>query len=160
MFKKGDLVAHPSRGAGKVTDIREVRMNGSTELYYYIDLPDEGMLILPVEQADDIGLRPVIGDPEALLNELSGVPTELSDNYRTRQAHVTERVYSGDPKEVARALRDLVWRGRRATLPRTDLELKAKAKQLLSSELALKLGLDCKTMSRRLDLILRRSVQA
>lgn len=161
MFRKGSRVAHPTHGAGVVVDVREVAVSGSVRRYYHIELAnDSGMLMLPVEGAEEAGLRPV-AKPGLILDVLAGDPKELSDNYRTRHARIGQKVNSGDVKKVAEALRDLTWRGHTGNLSSGDANLKSKAQKLLASELAVQQEVeDVERAAGRLHKTLRRMVKA
>jgi CarD family transcriptional regulator len=161
MFRKGSQVAHPTHGAGIVIDVREITVAGSVRRYYHIDLANgNGMLMLPVEQAEEAGLRPV-ADPDLILDVLADDPQELSDNYRTRQTRAARKINSGDVKKVAEALRDLAWRGRTGSLSSGDANLKSKAQKLLASELAVQQEVeDVERATERLSKTLRRKQKA
>jgi CarD family transcriptional regulator len=161
MFRKGSQVAHPTHGAGVVVDVREITVAGSVRRYYHIDLANgNGMLMLPVEQAEEAGLRPV-ADPDLILDVLADDPQELSDNYRTRQTRAASKIKSGDVKKVAEALRDLAWRGRTGGLSSGDASLKSKAQKLLASELAVQQEVeDVERATERLSKTLRRKQKA
>jgi CarD family transcriptional regulator len=161
MFRKGSRVAHPTHGAGVVVDVREIAVAGSIRRYYHIDLANgNGMLMLPVEQAEEAGLRPV-ADADLILDVLADEPQELSDNYRTRQKRAARKINSGDVKKVAEALRDLAWRGFTGSLSSGDANLKSKAQKLLASELAVQQGTeDVERASERLRKTLRHKLKA
>jgi CarD family transcriptional regulator len=161
MFRKGSRVAHPTHGAGVVIDVREIAVAGSLRRYYHIDLANgNGMLMLPVEQAEEAGLRPV-ADPDLILDVLADDPQELSDNYRTRQTRAARKINSGDVKKVAEVLRDLAWRGLTGSLSSGDASLKSKAQKLLASELAVQQEAeDVERASERLRKTLRRTLKA
>jgi CarD family transcriptional regulator len=136
MFKKGDFVMHPGYGAGLVTGIKSMTMNGNKRRYYYVDLMDgDRSLMIPVEEAEAVGLGPVV-DEESILAVLRGEPGELEKDYRARQARMSKKIYSGDLEKVAEALRDLAWRRRSAQVSIQDGILLDKAKRLLASVLA------------------------
>ena len=136
MFKKGDFVMHPSYGAGMVTDIKELTMNGIERLYYSVDLLNgDRSLMIPIEEAEALGLGPVV-DAEDILAVLRSDPGELAKDYRTRQARMAKKINSGDLEKVAEALRDLAWRRHTTQVSIKDSLLLDKARNLLASVLA------------------------
>lgn len=136
MFKKGDFVMHPGYGAGMVTDVRRITVSGQKRRYYFVDLMDgERSLMIPVEEAEAVGLGPVV-DEETILAVLRSDPDELAKDYRTRQSRMEKKIYSGDLEKVAEALRDLSWRRRNTQVSIKDGILLDKAKRLLASVLA------------------------
>jgi RNA polymerase-interacting CarD/CdnL/TRCF family regulator len=138
MFKKGEIVMHPNYGAGMVIDIKGITVDGHKRCYYHVDLVDgERFLMIPVDEAETIGLGLIV-DSANLLDVLRSAPIELDKDYRQRQARLAEKIYSGDPEQVAEALRDLAWRKRTAKLSIRDGILLRKAKRLLASVFALR----------------------
>ncbi len=136
MFKKGDFVMHPGYGAGVVTGVKSMTMRGHKRRYYFVDLMDgERSLMIPVEEAEAVGLGPVVDD-EIILAVLRSDPDELAKDYRTRQSRMEKKIYSGDLEKVAEALRDLAWRRRNTQVSVKDGILLDKAKRLLASVLA------------------------
>ena len=107
---------------------------------------------MPVTQAEEAGLRLADVDRERIVAVLSNRPRKLSTNYRTRRAHIDEKISSGDPLKVAEALRDLAWRGKSSSGSAIDVMLKLKARRLLAGELALQSDdLDIEEAAERLD---------
>jgi CarD family transcriptional regulator len=161
MFKKGDPIAHPRHGAGIVRDVQAWQMDGIKRRYYCIELASgQGTLMVPVDQAEEIGLRAAIIDPVAIVAILSAGPQELAADYRERQARIAAKVHSGDPKLVAQALRDLAWREHADNLTSRDMQLKAEAQELLASELALGPDLDVDSAAQHLDSMIQRAIEA
>jgi RNA polymerase-interacting CarD/CdnL/TRCF family regulator len=160
MFKKGDPIVHPRHGAGIVADVQMWEMDSVERRYYCIELSSgQGMLMVPVDQAEESGLRPAMADSDAIIAILSDGPQELAADYRERQAHIAAKVRSGDPKLVAQALRDLAWREHDTSLTSRDMQLKAEAQELLASELALQPGQDVDTVVQRLDTVIQQAIR-
>ncbi len=161
MFKTGSLIAHPSHGAGTLVDIQKAEVEGIERSYYCIELVNDGStLMIPVKRAEETGLRPVMSNLDSIVEVLTGAPDELSDNYKKRQTDVAEQIYSGDPLQIAEALRDLRWLEHVKKLNAGDINLKQKAEQLLSSEVALQHGMSIDEANQYLNTILRENIQA
>lgn len=138
MFEKGEIVMHPNYGAGMVVDIKGITVDGNERRYYHVDLVDgDRSLMIPIDEAETVGLG-LIADSVKILDVLRSPPRELAKDYRQRQARLAEKIYSGDPEQVAEALRDLAWRKRTAKLSIRDGILLRKANRLLASVFALR----------------------
>lgn len=152
-FEIGDLVIHPQHGAGKIKGLKKLTLGNTPQKYYDIDLVTEGQLMIPVEQAADTGIRPV-KNKKRFIDVLKSKPKKLADNYRKRQAAMAKKIKSGDPAEVAEALRDLAWRQHVDRLPGGDIRLLAKAKEFLVSILSVKPEFDDASANQHIDQIL------
>lgn len=158
MFRKGQAIVHPGHGAGKIVAVQTMEVAGNKNKYYQIELiSGNGTLMIPVKQANEIGLRPATNEIDEIMDILVEEPSNLNDNYRTRQANISTKIYSGDPMQIAEALRDLVWRGRDSNLAEGDTNLKLKAKELLASEVAVRAGIKLATAQQRLETVLRQA---
>lgn len=150
-FKEGDPIVHPSHGAGRIIAIKTWQVGGVERQYYNIELlNDHGMLMIPVEQAEESGLRRATVDPGNIYDVLSAEPQSLDKDHRKRQAEVTSRIRSGDAGLVTEALRDLAWREHTASLTERDQKLKAEAEQFVIGELALQPDLDLDSAAEQL----------
>ncbi|NDJ53121.1 MAG: hypothetical protein GYB68_08575 [Chloroflexi bacterium] len=158
MFDAGVSVVHPSYGAGVIRDVKKMSIAGTEHVYYNIELVDGDMLMLPVKQAEETGLRQIVVDMDLLEEVLTGDPNQLSKNHRTRRANMTEKIHSGDPAQVIEALRDLVWRGQNSNLSAADAALKLKAKQMLIGEMALRLNVSVEEVAERIDRLLKQLI--
>ena len=57
-FSSGDPVVHPHQGAGTIADIVTLSHTGEPRRYYNIELVGGDVhIMMPVEQAEEIGLR-------------------------------------------------------------------------------------------------------
>jgi CarD family transcriptional regulator len=161
MFKKGDLVVHPYHGGGIVEDLQTQRVGGVEHRYYCIELASgDGTLMIPVDQAEEAGLRPALLDMDMIIAVLSDDPQELSADYRERHGRLAAKIHSGDPALVAQVLRDLAWREHASYLTSKDERFKGEAQEMLAGELALRPGLDVEAVTRRLVMTLRRAIEA
>jgi CarD family transcriptional regulator len=144
MFEARDKVVHPQHGAGIIVGFKDDVLKGFGR-YYVIDLVAyERTVMIPVDGADDIGLRQVSA-PTVLarvLKTLTASPTLLPGNYTERQAGIGERLKTGDIIEVAGVVRDLAWHSRRKKLTMVDSSLFDQARKFLASELALAKDID------------------
>jgi CarD family transcriptional regulator len=144
MFEVRDKVVHPQHGAGIVIGFKDDVLKGFGR-YYVIDLVAyERIVMIPVDGADDIGLRQ-ISAPTILARvsrTLMASPTMLPGSYTERQADIGQRLKTGDIIEVAGVVRDLAWHGHYKKLTTVDSSLFDQARKFLTSELALVKDID------------------
>ena len=66
MFQVGDKIVHPMHGAGVIDSIVQKKINGVVREYYILKLPVGGMMVMiPTENSEEIGVRPVVKKDEA-----------------------------------------------------------------------------------------------
>lgn len=147
MFKAGDAIVHPIRGAGVVERVVERQWRGSNDLYYRIKLLSQPgtKLMIPTGAAEKLGLRPAI--PRARLKKvwrvLSADPKTLPDKHKERYALLQDKLHAGDVFRVAEAVRDMTWRRqRRGNLTTTGKRLYEEGMGILAGEIAAVQGLD------------------
>jgi hypothetical protein len=87
VFEIGEGVMHPVHGAGLIRDISCESLSGDPVDYYVIDMLGHKMkLLVPVEKAEEIGLRRPAGaeDVKELLEVVSGPAESLPTDFRER----------------------------------------------------------------------------
>jgi CarD family transcriptional regulator len=113
MFSIGDRISHPLHGAGIIDGIEEREINGKIRRYYVFKLPAGGMLVmLPIDHCEEIGIRPIISECEAdaLLEEMSDIEIDMTQNWNRRYRENMLRIKSGNLLEVARVIKGLMAR--------------------------------------------------
>jgi CarD family transcriptional regulator len=140
MFDIGDKVVHPTHGAGLVKGIKKQDLLEQYHRYYVIDLAaDDRTLMIPVSNAEEIGLRSI--SQEAALSQvwhiLSATAETLPDDYKKRQERIQEKLKTGDAIKVAEVIRDLSTLKREDRLTSFDTKLFERAQQFLACEVAL-----------------------
>lgn len=162
MFEVGDKVVHPAHGAGVVAGIEEKTLVDEFSHYYVIQLAATEMkLMIPIRTAEEIGLRPVArpAQVEAIYATLQSEPRDLINDFKKRQAILTEQLKSGDILDVVEVVRDLYWRNEDSPLSPTESRQLEGAKQQLASELSLAEDVDVEESLARLDRLLEHSVE-
>lgn len=162
MFEVGDKVVHPAHGAGVIAAIEEKALVDEFTHYYVIQLAATDMkLMIPVSTAEAIGLRPVAraAQVDRIYKTLQSAPRDLINDFKKRQAILTEQLKSGDIIDVAEVVRDLYWRNEENPLSPTESRQLESARQQLASELSLAEDVDVEDSLARIDLLLRRSVE-
>jgi CarD family transcriptional regulator len=163
MFDIGDKVVHPNHGAGQVKGIKEQDLLEQYHRYYVIDLAaDDRTLMIPVSNAEEIGLRSI--SQEAALSKvwhtLDATAKTLSGDYRERQKRIQEKLKTGDVIKVAEVIRDLSFLKREDHLTSFDTKLFERAQQFLACEVALVEGVQVNEAARMISEILDNGVES
>ena len=117
MFKAGDAIVHPLRGAGVVERVEERQWRGSNDLYYRITLLGQPgtKLMVPTTAAEELGLRHAI--PQSKLSKVWRVLRAASDtlpsDHKQRYKLLEEKLHTGNVFQVAEVVRDMTWRQQR-----------------------------------------------
>jgi CarD family transcriptional regulator len=141
MFNVGDAVVHPACGAGVVVGYTEVQWDGNTKQYYDIELIGESSsnLMLPVDQAEASGLRPVVSQPrlKQVWRTLRSDPDTLSEDHKIRYSELGIKLQGGIILRIAEAVRDLAGRRQeRNKFTAKEKQLFDRAVTLLAAEIA------------------------
>jgi CarD family transcriptional regulator len=146
MFAVGDAVYHPMNGAGVVDDLQSLPALSKDSKYYRICMLDgtATIMMIPVEQAEALGLRHVISQEGVLdaLTILASTATPLPSDHKLRHKVCQDRLDAAATLEIAMVVRDLASRQSgtdRLSVP--DLRIFKKALMLLTGELAIAQGL-------------------
>jgi CarD family transcriptional regulator len=139
-FSIGDQVVHPKHGAGQITGQKQLKLVEGFENYYVIEVGDKGLVVhIPMRKMEELGVRPIMARSKLarVMDTLRDTPYRLSENFKTRQARVKEKLKTGLPLEIAEVVRDLTWRKHHASLSAADARLLDQGLDLLSAEIAL-----------------------
>jgi len=145
MFKIGDKIVYPMHGVGKITSIENKNILGKRKKYYLLTIANSGMkVMIPVDKAEEIGMRKVIGKRNVLkVHEiLSKGTTKVEEDWKQRYQNNIDKVKSGSIYEVAEVTRDLYKRGRIKELSIMERKLYENAYQLVTNEIALAKNID------------------
>jgi len=110
MYKVGDNVVYPMHGVGKIEAIEKKKILNKTTKYYIIkSLQGNIKFMVPVDKADEIGVRPVIDKKSVnkVLNILKKKKVKYEDDWKTRYQSNTDKIKSGSIFEIAEVVRDL-----------------------------------------------------
>lgn len=114
MFKAGDAIIHPIRGAGIVVRIEKRQWRDSSDLYYRIKLlgQQDTSLMIPIDAAEALGLRRAISRSQLrhVWRVLGADPESLPADHKKRYQLLKDKLHTGDILEVAGAVRDMAWR--------------------------------------------------
>lgn len=157
MFQVGDKIVHPMHGAGVIDEITTRKINGVTRDYYILKLPVGGMLVMiPTENSQEIGVRPVMeaGEADKLLESLPDIEVESDPNWNKRYRENMTRLKSGDLLEVARVMKSLMLRDGERGLSTGERKMLHSARQILISEIVLSEGSSYEDVEQRIDMAL------
>lgn len=137
MYARGDQIIHPRYGAGTIVGKKKLKFKGKTRNYHIVELVgDRGEVMIPVEFATDMNIRPAISDLSIIEEVFAAPPSVLSDDYRSRQASIQKQIQTREPEAMATALRDLFWRERTDKLTSVEMKMKSSLMKMLSHEIA------------------------
>ncbi|AOY75134.1 CarD family transcriptional regulator [Clostridium formicaceticum] len=140
MFNIGDKIAYPIHGAGIIEAIEEREILGKSRKYYIMRMPLNNMkVMIPLDNVEDIGIRPVINlkEVEQVMAVLASDVTKMPQNWNRRYRANMDRIKSGDIYEVAEVVRNLMLRDREKALSTGERKILNNARQILLSELIL-----------------------
>ena len=147
MFKAGDAIVHPVRGAGVIVCIEEREWRGNANLYYRIKLLGQptSSLMVPISTAETIGLRRAISRSKLkrVWNVLRSDPGTLPADHKNRYQVLEGKLHAGDVLQVAEAVRDMAWRQKReGSLTTRGKRMYEEGMMLLAGELAASQDID------------------
>ena len=140
MFQVGDKIVHPMHGAGVVDSIVQKKINGVVRDYYILKLPVGGMMVMiPTENSQEIGVRPVMGKAESdeVIAAMPGIQVEMTPNWNQRYRENMLRLKSGNLLEVARVVKGLMIRDGQRGLSNGERKMLHTARQIMASEIGL-----------------------
>lgn len=137
MFNVSDKIVYPMHGAGRIDAIEEKNILGENQSYYILKMPGEVKVMVPVDKAEQIGVRSVIDKEEAVkvMAVLEENETEMSDKWNKRYRDNMDKMKSGDIYEVADVVRNLSFKQKEKGLSTGEKKMLSNAKQILVSEL-------------------------
>ena len=154
MFDVGDKVVYPHHGAGTVLakEVHEIR--GERREYLTIEILQPPMTVMvPVDNAETAGLRPVIN--ERAVNEVLSVlvadGSEMPAQWNQRFKRNQEKLRSGDILELAEVVRNLERRQQDARLSPGEMQMLERARRVLVSELMYARHVDEEAASQLID---------
>ncbi len=145
MFSVGDRIVYPMQGAGIIKKIEEKRILGQTRQYYTLQLPCNDInIMIPVDSGQSVGIREISSREEMqkVLQILSADSTPMDTNWNRRYRENMEKLKTGDIRQVAEVVRNLVRNDRTKKLSTGERKLLTGARRILLSEFVLSMGMD------------------
>lgn len=139
-FKIGEKVVYPNHGIGIIEEISTREMGAGPSRFYLLRLTaTDSVVMVPVANAEEVGLRPPIKSKECerllgLLEEnFAAPPSDWKDRYK----EFLEKMRTGDIYTVAEVLKTLTYLSNRKPLSFREKRMLERARFLVVSELAL-----------------------
>ncbi|MDY6050002.1 MAG: CarD family transcriptional regulator [Corynebacterium sp.] len=142
-FNVGDIVVYPHHGAARIKDREQREFKGEKYEVLVLEILNSDLVIrVPVNNADYVGVRDVVGDEglRKVFGMLRMTDVEEAGNWSRRYKANQERLASGDVNKVAEVVRDLWRRERDRGLSAGEKRMLSKARTVLVGELALAPG--------------------
>jgi len=142
VFSVGALVVYPAQGVGKVERIEKQTIGGAeTELYIVRILSNNVTLMVPVTNAENVGLRSVYSREKGqeildYLQDRSDFTGYSGQNWNRRYREYSEKLKSEDLTDVAYVLKELFLISKDKELSFGERRLMEQAMSLISMELA------------------------
>ena len=139
-FVVGETVVYPHHGAAKIIEVADRTMRGETKPYIKLYIAQGELEIwVPTASVQEVGVRDVIDKKgvEAVFGVLRAEFIEEPTNWSRRYKANLEKLASGDVIKVTEVVRDLHRRDQDRGLSAGEKRMHAKARQILTSELAL-----------------------
>ena len=132
-------VVYPSQGVGVIKSIEEKLFKEAKILYYMIYLEVSDMTIMvPVNKADSLGIRPIVIKDEALKAlELIGEDYDpIPSDWKLRYQMNLDLLKKGSIMDIATIVRSLYHRSKIKELPILERKLYDSALKLLEDEIS------------------------
>jgi CarD family transcriptional regulator len=156
-FAVGDKVVYPHHGAAVIEGKEKRIFDGQKTDYFVLRITYGDLKVsIPVDKADEIGLREVINDEEVeeVFAVLRKKEARMPTNWSRRFKNHVEKLKSGDIYQVAEVVRTLSIREADKGLSAGEKRMLARARQILVSELTFALNVDEEAAEVRLDDVL------
>jgi len=160
-FQVGDKVIYPNHGLGVIERIEEKTILGTTCGFYSLRIAaNETMVLVPVTNADGVGLRRAIADQEVtrLFRLLGDGKIDSQQNWKGRFKDNSDRMRTGLIYDVAEVLKCLTYLSKSKSLSFREKRMLDRARFLVVSEVSEVMQEPVATIETRVDKALDRSL--
>jgi CarD family transcriptional regulator len=139
-FQVGDKAVYPAQGVAEVVGIDQKEISGKIQRFYVLRVLDSDMRILvPVDKAEQVGLREVVQEEQ--IREVYDILKEKElhidkQTWNRRYRGFMEKIKTGSLFEVAEVFRDLYRLKTTKTLSFGERRMLDTAKNLIVKELS------------------------
>ena len=150
----GQKVAYPNQGVCVVEDIERKDLgDGKLSVYLLRVLSDNSTIIVPTENAETVGIRPIISAIQCkkLIRRLSTDFEPVSSDWKNRSREFQNKLRSGDVFEAVDVLKKLTFLSFEKKLSFREQTLMEKAKFLIISEVTNADSADEEILSNEID---------
>ena len=140
MYNIGDSIVYPMHGAGVIVEIETKKILNKERSYYVLDIPYSDMkVMIPTDKTSEIGVRGTLSPEEMfeVFNVLSDESTPMDLNWNKRNRSNMDKLKTGDLKNVAEVVRNLLRLEKDKVLSTGEKKLLDNALQIFISELIL-----------------------
>lgn len=133
----GQKVAYPTQGVCVVEDIKRRDGGSDSAKYYYLRVVnDNSIIFVPTENAETVGIRPVISQRQyrKLVDLLGADFAQVSSDWKARSREFGIKLQSGDLFEIADVLKKLTFLSHEKKLSFREQSYLEKARFLIVSE--------------------------
>jgi CarD family transcriptional regulator len=140
LFKVGDKAVYPAQGVAEVVSIEEKDIAGQRQKFYVLRILDTNRKIMvPVDKARNVGLRPPISEKE--IQEIFAILRERTiafDNqtWNRRYRGFMDKIKTGSVYDVAEVMRDLYRLKAEKSLSFGERRMLETARALIVKEIA------------------------
>ncbi len=159
MFEIDQLVVYPAQGVGRVEAIQTQEVGGTTSDFYVVRiLSNGGTLLVPVDNAENVGLRNVCNleygrDVLKSMQDWTDFKGYAGQNWNRRYREYSEKLKSGDLTDVAYVLKELILISQDKELSFGERRLLEQAMGLITMELSHALGREQSEIQRDIEQI-------
>lgn len=160
-FQVGDKVIYPNHGLGVIQRIEEKTILGTTCGFYSLRIAsNETTVLVPLANADGVGLRRAIDDQEVtrLFRLLGDGKIDSQQNWKGRFKDNSERMRTGSIYDVAEVLKSLTCLSKSKSLSFREKRMLDRARFLVVSEVSEVVQEPTATVESRVDKALDRSL--
>lgn len=138
-FEVGDKVIYPNHGLGIVEKIEEKTILGTTCGFYSLRMnSSDTMVLVPLDNAEGVGLRPAISDSQVkkLYLQLGNGKIDSHQNWKGRFKDNSDKMRTGSIREVIDVLKSLNFLSKSKNLSFREKRMLDRAKFLVISEIS------------------------
>lgn len=146
MFTIGQNIVYPMHGAGVVEAIESKTVGNNTADYYKVRIfMGNVSLLVPVVSVGGVNMREVVDCDVAggIVEHFNDYRTQTDIPWNKRYKTNVDKLKSGDLKQVAGVLADLILREKTHGLSTSDRKMFVLAKNIFCSEVSVALSLPC-----------------
>ena len=159
-FNIGDQVVHPQHGVGQVVKLEDREFgSGVSQRYYEVSIKSAGSTLWVPLDSPSYGLRKLAGKREIkdCRNVLSARPVPLTDDARSRQSNLADRLKEGTIQVQCEVVRDLYAFGEHKSLYGTIAGFFRQTQNVLCEEWALVEGITLPEAFQEVNSLLEKS---
>ena len=162
MFKVGKQAVYPAHGVVNVTSIESKEICGTRKDFYILQVLDSDVTVMvPIDNAETVGLRPVINKREInriykILRNKDNKAGHLNgrQSWNKRNREYSDKLKSGDIFEVANVLKDINLLQRSKDLSFGEKRIMDSALTLLIKEISIAKSLGEDSVAKEIEKLL------